>query len=173
LFARDAIAAQIEYEDYFRRGIRNAQLQLPADTNQIEILRFQKENLRDAQRNHAEHLCDTLRGLDQALTSSMAFGDICDLLGVNQSHRAEALEHFSAERGAVTTIVFIAGLEDSATSRSGRRIFETRSGPLFQIYMAGFYRQVRTTPGLLSGIGGTRASPSTPPKRNDQTPTLH
>jgi len=171
--ARDAISAKFEYENYFRREMRSAMLTVPADAKRIAILRFQEETLRDSQRRTAEHMCEILRGLDKAITTSMDFEQICDLLGVNACHRSAAREHFSVERGAVTTVVFIAGLEDSASARSGRKVAESRSGPLFQIYMAGFYRTVRERPGFFDGIAGVGEFPSTSPDAGIKPPTKH
>ncbi|WP_268798045.1 hypothetical protein [Pseudomonas huanghezhanensis] len=171
--ARDAISAKFEYENYFRRELRRAMLTVPSDTKRIAILRFQEEALRDSQRRTAEHMCDMLRGLDEAITSAMDFDHICDLLGVNASHRSAAREHFSVERGAVATVAFIAGLEDSASARSGRKVAESRSGPLFQIYMAGFYRTVREKPGFFDGIAGEVLIPPSSREPDFEPPTKH
>lgn len=171
--SRDAVTAKVEYESYFRRETRSILLTAPKDTKRIAVLQFQQQALRDSQRRHAEHLCDILRGLDTAITSALDFDSVCELLGVNMSHRAEAREYFTQDRGAITTIVFIAGLEDSASSRSGRNIAETRSGPLFQIYMSGLYRQVRKTPGFFAETTCAREPPPTCSNRDDEPPTVH
>ena len=171
--ARDAVTAKLEYENYFQREVRRASLIAPKDTKRVAVLKFQEDALRDSQRRTAEHLCDMLRGLDTAITSALDFDSVCELLGVNMSHRAAAREYFTQDRGAITTIVFIAGLEDSASSRSGRNIAETRSGPLFQIYMSGLYRQVRKTPGFFAETTCAREPPLSNTKQDDESPTVH
>jgi hypothetical protein len=171
--ARDAVTAKLEYENYFQREMRRASLTAPQDTKRVAVLKFQEDALRDSQRRTAEHLCDMLRGLDKAITSALDFDRVCELLGVNMSHRAEAREVFTKERGAIATVVFIAGLEDSASARSGRNIAEARSGPLFQIYMAGFYREIRERPGFFDGVAGAREFPSTSAETDLKPPTKH
>ncbi|MFV9489288.1 hypothetical protein ACNUIZ_25430 [Pseudomonas aeruginosa] len=55
--------------------------------------------------------------IEQALT----FDDLCDLLGVNHAHRAEAAEVCAGDAGIVGGLLWIGGeFEDSADHKSGR-----------------------------------------------------
>lgn len=145
--ARDSTAAREYYDRWFAQALRNAN-----DPGQAAALTKQAQQLRAGQSRLAEHICFALRKLDRRLTAAASFDAICDLLGVNPVHRAAACQEFTVRRGAITTIAFIAGLEDSACSHSGRKVDEFKRGPLFAVFWAGFRRELKENPGLMDGL---------------------
>jgi hypothetical protein len=145
--ARDSTAAREHYDRWFARALRSA-----SDPDQTAALAKQAQQLREGQSRLAEHICFAVRKLDRQLTAAASFDAICDLLGVNPVHRAAACQEFTVRRGAITTIAFIAGLEDSACSHSGRKVDEFKRGPLFAVFWAGFRRELKENPGLMDGL---------------------
>jgi len=151
--ARDATAARRQYDLYFAQALRGA-----VDPSQTETLTKQAKQLRDGQNRLAEHICFAIRKLDRELTAEASFDAICDLLGVNSVHRAAARQEFTVRRGAITTIAFIAGLEDSACFHSGRQVGEFKRGPLFSVFCAGVRCDLKADSALCGGLPGTSKS---------------
>ncbi len=55
------------------------------------------------------------------IEQALSFDDLCDLLGVNHAHRAEAAEVCAGDAGVVGGLLWIGGeFEDSADHKSGR-----------------------------------------------------
>lgn len=145
--ARDATAARQHYNLYFAQALRSA-----GDLGKAAALATQAKQLREGQSRLAENICVAVRLLDREITTSMSFDAICDLMGVNPVHRAAAFQEFTVHDGAIATIAFIAGLEDSACSRSGRKVNEFEKGPLFAVFWAGFQRELKAGPWLMDGL---------------------
>lgn len=145
--ARESAAAREHYDRYFGQAMRSAD-----DSAQAAALAKQAQQLREGQCRLAEHIYFAVRKLDRQLTAAASFDAISDLLGVNPVHRAAACQEFTIRRGAITTIAFIAGLENSACSHSGRKVDEFKRGPLYAVFWAGFRRELKENPGLMDGL---------------------
>ncbi|HGM5020796.1 TPA: hypothetical protein ACKPYW_005273 [Pseudomonas aeruginosa] len=62
-----------------------------------------------------------LIGNSAMIEQALSFDDLCDLLGVNHAHRAEAAEDCAGDAGIVGGLLWIGGeFEDSANHKSGR-----------------------------------------------------
>ncbi|ASM87249.1 hypothetical protein ACV349_02435 [Pseudomonas aeruginosa] len=62
-----------------------------------------------------------LIGNSAMIEQALSFDDLCDLLGVNHAHRAEAAEVCAGDAGIVGGLLWIGGeFEDSADHKSGR-----------------------------------------------------
>ena len=69
---------------------------------------------------------------DEALTAHYGFEGICDLLEVNPEHRAEVIKYAKDMLRAITAVAFDSGLEESASTQSGKYPADWKDGPLYQ-----------------------------------------
>lgn len=69
---------------------------------------------------------------DEQLTEEYGFDGLCDVLHVNPVHRSRAAQQLSDTGRGVAGIVYVWGLEDSASALSGRNSAELKEGPLYQ-----------------------------------------
>lgn len=81
------------------------------------------------------------------IEEELGVGGVCDALGINPVHRAEAAE---AEPGkAVDFLAFVAGLEDSATYFGAKRPSPWKEGPLFHCILELMMKFTKENPGVL------------------------
>ena len=69
---------------------------------------------------------------EEALTEQYGFDGLCDVLEVNEVHRAQVIEGAKDVRRGISAIAFICALEDSVSVQSGRHPAECKDGPLYQ-----------------------------------------
>lgn len=87
---------------------------------------------------------ETRHSVDQQL----GFDGLCDLIGANPVHRADARDLFEkGEIDALGAAIFVSGLEDSANANSGKQPLEWNDGPLFHAYMQVFHKALLDNPG--------------------------
>ena len=72
---------------------------------------------------------------DALLTTMYGLDGICELLEVNPVHRAEVVQYAGDMDRAIFAVAFESGLEESASSQSGRRPADWKDGPLYQAFL--------------------------------------
>ena len=126
-----------DYEQY-RTELAAAQAGLPFTASKVAELKKSREAKQESRNQSLLKIAGWLRMADSLLVKFYGFERICDLLCVNPVHRAEAKALVTEASGTITAIAFIAGLEDSASTASGRRKPDWNDGPLFHA----FHRQM-------------------------------
>lgn len=120
---------------FFRDELKKAEAGLPFTKRQVKAIKEVQSKASDSYKTVAVGLGTWLYQNDKGLTSKYGFDGICDVLEVNRVHRAEALEYAEDRGRAISAIAFISGVEDSASSQSGRRPADSKDGPLFHVFL--------------------------------------
>lgn len=171
------------FRAFYDVEIPKAEAGLPFTASRLKML---KEARREASKAHRATLEDVgvwLYHNDCSLTAKYGFDGICDILNVNPAHRPEALDCMEDKGRAISAIAFIAGIEDSASIRSGRNQPDFKDGPLFNAYMEVMMKTMRENPGAmpdptapggpLYGLPTYTRRPDGTMARNKPTLTVH
>ncbi|WP_010216572.1 hypothetical protein [Pseudomonas syringae group genomosp. 3] len=148
-FARHLVDERAFERANFRQAIAQAKAGLPFTANKLAELEKQEKNKREQRRTNLKLIADWFRGSDEVLVALYGFNGICDLLNVNPVHRIEAESYVDRASGYVTAIAFICGLEDSASTSSGRKRSEYNDGPLFHAFHAQMMQIMIENPGAM------------------------
>ncbi|HGM8285476.1 TPA: hypothetical protein ACKQHC_004728 [Pseudomonas aeruginosa] len=106
-----------EYRQVCRRLLKGMPFTEQALEREREAYRERTRAARQAMEESGAWLIGSSAMIEQALS----FDDLCDLLGVNHAHRAEAAEVCAGDAGVVGGLLWIGGeFEDSADHKSGR-----------------------------------------------------
>ena len=117
---------------YFKAEVRKAKAELPFTKRRLaKIKEVQGKSLK-AFKSGLSDIGAWLYLNDAALTARYGFEAICDLLEVNPVHRAEVIRYAKDMTRAIAAAAFDSGLEESASSQSGRYTADWKDGPLYQ-----------------------------------------
>lgn len=117
-----------EYRQVCRRLLKG----IPFTEQALERERAAYLDRTRAARQAMEESGAWLIGNSAMIEQALSFDDLCDLLGVNHAHRAEAAEVCAGDAGVVGGLLWIGGeFEDSADHKSGRSN-RGNTGPLPQ-----------------------------------------
>ncbi|UBM27149.1 hypothetical protein K8374_09420 [Pseudomonas sp. p1(2021b)] len=147
--ARHLCAEREHDRAYYAKHIKAAKAGLPFTTSKVKALEVEKEARRASRRKNFIAIADWLHRADDYLTIAHGMEAILDVLAVNSVHRDEAAECACKARSTLSGIAFVAGLEDSASTRSGRNQPDFKDGPLFNAYMRQFEQILLDNPDLL------------------------
>ncbi len=181
--ARHMCAEREHDHAYYAEQIKVASTGLPFTASKVKELEAQREARRKRRRNNFLVIADWLLRADDYLTIVHGLDTILDVLSVNPVHRAEAAEYAAEARGTLSGVAFVAGLEDSASTRSGRKQPDFKNGPLFNACMRQFEQILIDKPGFLPdpfapggpfyGIPTYTQMPDGTMARNAPTVTVH
>ncbi len=147
--ARHMCAERMHDHEYFASAIETAEAGMPFTARKVAELKAEQARRRAARRKNFLAIADWMLRADDYLTSVYGMETILDVLAVNQVHRTEAAEYAADARSTLSGIAFVAGLEDSASVRSGRNTADHKDGPLFNAYMRQFEQVMLDNPGAL------------------------
>lgn len=148
-FARH-LSAQREHDyAWFGKRIKDAKAGLPFTAAKVQALEADRKARRDTLRKNLLTIADWLYRADEYLVEYHGLDAVLDVLAVNDVHRQEALEYADKAGTVLSGIAFVAGLEDSASVRSGRRQPDFKDGPLFNAYMKQLEQMMIDKPGAL------------------------
>lgn len=148
-FARHIRNEEDHDYDQYRTELAAAQAALPFTADRVAELKKSRKAKQESRYQNLLKIADWLRMADSLLVKFYGFDMICDLLCVNPVHRAEAKSLVTEASGTVTAIAFIAGLEDSASTTSGRRKPDWNDGPLFHAFHRQMMQIMLDNPGAL------------------------
>ncbi|QQE85353.1 hypothetical protein [Pseudomonas putida] len=181
--ARHMCAEREHDHAYYAEQIKVASTGLPFTASKVKELEAQREARRKSRRNNFLVIADWLLRADDYLTIVHGLDTILDVLSVNPVHRAEAAEYAAEARGTLSGVAFVAGLEDSASTKSGRKEPDFKNGPLFNACMRQFEQMLLDNPGALPdpfapggpfyGIPTYTQMPDGSMVRNSPTVTVH
>ncbi|MDS9589991.1 hypothetical protein [Pseudomonas sp. HTZ1] len=168
---------------YYGAHIKAAKAGLPFTASKVKALEDEREARRKGRRKNFLAIADWLLRADDYLIIVHGLDTILDVLAVNAVHRAEAAEYAAEARGTLSGVAFVAGLEDSASARSGRNQHDFKDGPLFNALMRQFEQMMLDNPGAmpdpcapggpLYGIPTYTQMPDGTMVRNAPTVTVH
>lgn len=148
-FARHLRDEGEHYREHFKAQIAAAKAALPFTATKLAELERQQEDKREVRKHNLLAIADWLRRNDSVLVGLYGFHGICDLLAVNPVHRDEVKEYVSEASGTITAIAFIGGLEDSASTMSGRNKPDWKDGPLFNAFHRQMMQTMEENPGAM------------------------
>lgn len=182
-FARHLRNEGEHYREHFKAQIAAAKAALPFTAAKLADLEQQQEDNREVRKRNLLAIADWLRRNDSVLVDLYGFHGICDLLAVNPVHRDEAKEYISEGCGTITAIAFIGGLEDSASTMSGRNKPDWKDGPLFNAFHRQMMQIMLDKPGAMPdpfapgapfyGVPTYTRMPDGSMARNAPTVTVH
>lgn len=147
--ARHLCAEREHDHTYYAAHIKAAKAGLPFTASKVKALEAEQDARRKGRRKNFLAIADWLLRADDYLTIVHGLDAILDVLAVNAVHRAEAAEYAVEARGTLSGVAFVAGLEDSASTKSGRNQPDFKDGPLFNAYMRQFEQFMLDNPGSL------------------------
>ncbi|HDS1814355.1 hypothetical protein [Pseudomonas putida] len=147
--ARHMCAEREHDHTYFAAQIKAAKVGLPFTASRVKELEAQRSARGKSRRKDFLAIADWLLRADDYLTIVHGLDAILDVLAVNAVHRAEAAKYAVEARGTLSGVAFVAGLEDSASTRSGRSQPDYKDGPLFNAYMRQFEQMMLDNPGAM------------------------
>lgn len=181
--ARHLCAEREHDHAYYAAHIKAARAGLPFTASKVKALEVEREARRKGRRKNFLAIADWLLRADDYLTIVHGLDAILDVLAVNAVHRAEAAEYAVGARGTLSGVAFVAGLEDSASTRSGRNQPDFKNGPLFNAYMRQFEQMMLDNPdampdpfapgGPFYGVPTYTQMPDGSMVRNTPTVTVH
>ena len=181
--ARHMCAEREHDHTSFAAQIKAAKVGLPFTAGRVKELEDQREARRKKRRQNLLAIADWLLRADDYLTIVHGLDAILDVLAVNAVHRAEAAKYAVEARGTLSGVAFVAGLEDSASTKSGRNQPDFKDGPLFNAYMRQFEQFMLDNPGSLPdpfapggpfyGVPTYTQMPDGSMARNTPTVTVH
>lgn len=181
--ARHLCAEREHDHAYYAAHIKAAKAGLPFTASKVKALEAEQDARRKGRRRNFLAIADWLLRADDYLTIVHGLDAILDVLAVNAVHRAEAAEYAVEARGTLSGVAFVAGLEDSASTKSGRNQPDFKDGPLFNAYMRQFEQIMLDNPGSLPdpcapggplyGIPTYTQMPDGTMVRNAPTVTVH
>ncbi|MBH3377228.1 hypothetical protein [Pseudomonas asiatica] len=181
--ARHLCAESDHDHTYYAAQIKAAKVGLPFTASRVKELEAQRDARRKNRRKNFLAIADWLLRADDYLTVVHGLDAILDVLAVNPVHRAEAAEYAVEARGTLSGVAFVGGLEDSASTRSGRNQPDFKDGPLFNAYMRQFEQMMLDNPGALPdpfapggpfyGVPTYTQMPNGSMVRNAPTVTVH
>ncbi|WP_445673848.1 hypothetical protein ACUDA6_07255 [Pseudomonas ceruminis] len=181
--ARHLCAEREHDHAYYGAHIKAAKAGLPFTASKVKALEVERDGRRKCRRKNFLAIADWLLRADDYLTIVHGLDTILDVLAVNAVHRAEAAEYAAEARGTLSGVAFVAGLEDSASARSGRNQHDFKDGPLFNALMRQFEQMMLDNPGAmpdpcapggpLYGIPTYTQMPDGTMVRNAPTVTVH
>ncbi|WP_161551341.1 MULTISPECIES: hypothetical protein [Pseudomonas] len=182
-FTRHLCSQREHDHTYYAAQIKAAKAGLPFTANKVKELEAQSDARRVWRRKNFLAIADWLLRADDYLTVVHGLDVILDVLAVNPVHRAEAAEYAAEAKGTLSGVVFVAGLEDSASTKSGRKERDFKDGPLFNACMRQFEQMLLDNPGALPdpfapdgpfyGIPTYTQMPDGSMVRNSPTVTVH
>lgn len=144
------LCAEREHDHiYYAAQIKAANFGLPFTANKVKELEDDRDARRAVRRKNFLAIADWLLRADDYLTIMHGVETVLDVLGVNPIHRAEAADYAVKARTTLSGVAFVAGLEDSASTRSGRNQPDFKDGPLFNAYMRQFEQVMLDNPGAM------------------------
>lgn len=181
--ARHLCAEREHDHAYYGAHIKAAKAGLPFTTSKVKALEAERDKRRQGRREIFLAIADWLLRADDYLIVVHGLDAILDVLAVNAVHRDEAAKYAVEARGTLSGVAFVAGLEDSASTRSGRNQPDFKNGPLFNVYMRQFEQMMLDNPGSmpdpcapggpLYGIPTYTHMPDGTMVRNAPTVTVH
>lgn len=147
--ARHLCAEREHDHEYYAEHIKTAKQGLPFTASKVKELDAQQSARRSNRRKNFLAIADWLIRVDDYLTIVHGMDIVLDVLGVNPVHRAEASDYAAKARTTLSGVAFVAGLEDSASTRSGRNQPDFKDGPLFNAYMLQFEQMMLDNPGAM------------------------
>ncbi|WP_110949530.1 hypothetical protein [Pseudomonas bohemica] len=147
--ARHLCAEADHDREYFDAEIDTATAGLPFTKVKLDELKADQEKRRAGRHKNFLAIADWMLRADDYLTSVYGMETILDVLAVNPVHRAEAAEYACEARSTLSGIAWVAGLEDSANTRSGRKQPDWKNGPLFNAFQKQFMQLLLDKPGAL------------------------
>lgn len=148
-YARHLCAQSDQDHSFYRAQIKEAKVGLPFTAGKIKELEVDRDTRRAWRRKNFLAIADWLLRADDYLTVVHGLDTILDVLAVNPVHRAEAAEYAAEAKGTLSGVAFVAGLEDSASTKSGRKEPDFKNGPLFNACMRQFEQILIDKPGFL------------------------
>lgn len=181
--ARHMCAEREHDHTYYAAQIKAAKVGLPFTASMVKELEDEQSKRRKGRRKNFLAIADWLLRADDYLTIVHGMDTVLDVLEVNPVHRAEAAKYACESRTTLSGVAFAAGLEDSASARSGRNQSDHKDGPLFNAYMRQFEQMMLDNPGAmpdpcapggpLYGIPTYTQMPDGTMVRNAPTVTVH
>lgn len=181
--ARHLCAEREHDHKHFAAEISAAKAGLPFTAAKVKGLEADQERRRAKRRKNFIVIADWLHRADDYLTIVHGMDTILDVLAVNPVHRAEAAEYAAEGRSTLSGVAFVAGLEDSASTKSGRKERDFKDGPLFNACIRQFEQMLLDNPGALPdpfapdgpfyGIPTYTQMPDGSMVRNSPTVTVH
>ena len=107
---------------------------LPSTAKALKMIRGLYKQARSGHERIASDVGQWLLENDALLTTTYGFEGICELLEVNQAHRAEVVQYAGDMSRAIFAVAFESGLEESASRQSGRNPADWKDGPLYQAF---------------------------------------
>lgn len=147
--ARHLCAEREHDHEYFTAEIKAAKAGLPFTASKLSTLEADWESRRASRRKNLLAIADWMLRADDYLTAVHGMDTILDVLAVNPVHRAEAAADAADAKSTLSGIALIAGLEDSASTHSGRNQADYKDGPLFNAFMRQFEQMLIDNPGCL------------------------
>lgn len=148
-YARHVIAERDLDREYYQQVLKEAESGLPFTAAKVLEIKTERGKRRSNRHQNMVDIANWLRRNDDLIVTLYGFDGVCDLLGVNPVHRAEAREYADEAAGTITAIAFVSGLEDSASVRSGRKQPDFKDGPLFNAFMAQMEQVMLDHPGAM------------------------
>ncbi|RJX81301.1 hypothetical protein [Pseudomonas sp. LS-2] len=145
--ARHLCAEADHDREHFKRAVMDAEAGLPFTATKVADLEDEHEKRRAVRRKNFLAIADWMLRVDDYLTSVYGMETILDVLAVNPVHRAEAAEYACEARSTLSGIAWVAGLEDSASTKSGRNQPDWKNGPLFNVFQKQFMEFLIDKPG--------------------------
>lgn len=127
--ARHMCAEREHDHEHFTAEIKEAKAGLPFTAAKLSALEAEWESRRTGRRKNLLAIADWMLRADDYLTIVHGMDTIMDVLAVNPVHRDEAAADAADARSTLSGIALIAGLEDSASVRSGRNQADHKDGP--------------------------------------------
>lgn len=182
-FARHLCAQREHDHAYYGLHIKAAMAGLPFTAAKVKALEAERDARSKSRRSNFLGIADWLLRVDDYLTIEHGIETVFDVLAVNPVHREEAVDLACKARSTLSGVAFVGGLEDSASTRSGRRQADFKDGPLFNAYMRQFEQVMLDNPGALPdpfapdgpfyGIPTYTQQPDGSMARNAPTVTVH
>jgi len=147
--ARHLCAEREHDHTYYAAQLKAANFGLPFTAGKVKELEAERNARRATRRKNFLAIADFLLRADDYLTIVHGVDTVLDALGVNPVHRAEAADYAVKSRTTLSGVAFVAGLEDSASTRSGRNQPDFKDGPLFNAYMRQFEQAMLDNPGAM------------------------
>lgn len=181
--ARHMCAERENDHAYYAEQIKVASTGMRFTVSKVKELEAQRDARRKSRRSNFLAIADWLLRADDYLTIVHGLDTILDVLAVNPVHRSEAAKYACEARGSLSGVAFVAGLEDSASTKSGRNQPDFKDGPLFNACMRQFEQMLLDNPGALPdpfapdgpfyGIPTYTQMPDGSMVRNAPTVTVH
>ncbi|CDF86368.1 conserved hypothetical protein [Pseudomonas knackmussii B13] len=131
----------------YSRASRSLKNGLPFTKGKLDKLEHDYRTLRKMRKAGRLAIGEWLMPAGAEIEAELGVDGICDVLAINPVHRAEAAEAKPSQ--AVDFLVFVAGLEDSATHFSARRPSPWKEGPLFHCVLELMMKFTKENPGAL------------------------